>query len=81
MESIEEQEKEARSTIFGTDFNVRLYYGERHTQHKNHISMIVHPDDVEYVKSILGVVAQGQSIVSNIRKSGVRVSPAPQNKE
>lgn len=53
--TIEEQEKEARSTIFGTYFDVRLYYGERHTQHKNHISMVVHPDDVEYIKSILKI--------------------------
>jgi hypothetical protein len=53
MTGIEEREKEAINTIFGEDYCVLIYYGERHCQHKKHISITVHPDDVKYVKEIL----------------------------
>jgi hypothetical protein len=47
------EKQEWYETIFGKDFQVVIYSGKGYGQHKGHISMIVHPEDIEKVKEIL----------------------------
>jgi len=53
------EKKEWNETIFGKDFEVRVY--PEIAQTRKHISMLVHPEDIKKVKEILKGNGSGQS--------------------